>query len=100
MSTSIDQYDIEKLSVIKDWLLPTHAGSGIITDASETLLYDWARERMCVQKIIGVCFVENEGSQKVLQKLGFTRRGSVTYDLVVKGVHRTSSILFDWPPIT
>jgi len=83
-----------------DWLAPTHNGRGIMTDACQTLLHDWSHSRQGVQKVTGVVFTGNPGSEKVLRKLGFSYRETVAHpDEMVKGVSRPSSILFDWPPV-
>jgi RimJ/RimL family protein N-acetyltransferase len=54
-----------------DWLAPSHHNQGIMTDAVETLLHDWAVPRMRVRHMIASAFEGNMASVKTFTKNGF-----------------------------
>ncbi|KAF8973919.1 acyl-CoA N-acyltransferase [Flammula alnicola] len=70
---------------IGDYLAPSHHGQGIMTDAVDTLVHDWAVPRMGVRRILTGAFVGNHGSVRVFEKNGFTLVRTIEDFSVVKG---------------
>ncbi|KAF8203781.1 hypothetical protein BJ912DRAFT_941053 [Pholiota molesta] len=56
---------------IGDFLAASHHRQGIMTDAVQTVLYDWAIPRMKVRHMWVSAYTGNEGSVKVFLKNGF-----------------------------
>ncbi|KAH9486387.1 hypothetical protein JR316_0000451 [Psilocybe cubensis] len=78
-----------------DYLAPSHHGQGIMTDAINTLLHDWAIPRMNVHRIICSAFLGNRGSVRVFEKNGFVMTRTIQEHAVVRGELRGSHIL-EW----
>ncbi|KAG6897957.1 hypothetical protein C0992_008347 [Termitomyces sp. T32_za158] len=57
--------------IVADYIIPSSHGRGIMTDALQTLMWDWAIPRMGVRHIIGSAFQGNTGSLRVFEKSGF-----------------------------
>ncbi|MFB6269711.1 MAG: GNAT family N-acetyltransferase [Halobacterium sp.] len=64
------------------WVLPEHQGNGYVTEGT-SLLLDYAFEERRLAKVYAIVLETNEGSQRVLEKLGFER----------EGVHRAETFL-------
>ena len=54
-----------------DYLAPSHHRQGIMSDAVDTVLHEWAIPRMKVRHMWVSAFTGNEGSVKVFLKNGF-----------------------------
>ncbi|KAF8973492.1 acyl-CoA N-acyltransferase [Flammula alnicola] len=80
---------------IGDYLAPSHHGRGIMTDAVDTLVHDWAVPRMGVRRILSSAFVGNHGSVKVFEKNGFTLVRTIENHSVVRGKMRGMHV-FEW----
>ncbi|KAG6875529.1 hypothetical protein C0993_008784 [Termitomyces sp. T159_Od127] len=76
-------------------LTPTHHGRGIMTDALQTLLWDWAIPRMGVCHIITSAFEGNEGSFRVFQKCGFKQRSFIENYMQNNGQWRNLNVV-EW----
>jgi RimJ/RimL family protein N-acetyltransferase len=63
-------------------------GRGIATEAGAALI-DHAFGTLGLSRLVAVTYPENRASQRVLDKLGFTRQGDVDY----KGVRAVSYVL-------
>lgn len=79
----------------QDYLKPSHHGQGIMTDATETLLWQWAVPRMGVHRVFATTFRGNIASMKVLQKNGFVLTKSLESYLEVRGKMRDFQLL-EW----
>jgi len=70
------------------FLSPEYHGQGIVTDACKTLM-KWGKGALGIRKILGIVFEGNEGSKRVMEKLGFEYRKTLRNHLEVRGVLRT-----------
>ncbi|KAF8641199.1 hypothetical protein AX17_000834 [Amanita inopinata Kibby_2008] len=80
--------DPETVWSIGYFLISSHHGLGIMTDAVDTVLHEWAIPRMNTCKSVSTVYSGNEGSLRVLMKNGFKRIGTVDDYSTVKGVRR------------
>lgn len=87
--------DPDILWTVGYYLSSDHHGKGIISDAVDTLLHEWAIPRMGVKKMIGTAFSGNEASVRVLEKSGFKFRETIKDHVHVKG-HLRSVHILDW----
>ncbi len=71
---------------VKDFLVPSHHGKGIMTDAVDTLINEIGKPFLGVRHIITMAYVENEGSKKVFMRNGFSPVRRITDYAEVKGV--------------
>ncbi len=64
------------ISSYADYLLSSHHGRGIMSDAVDTMIHDLGRPYLRVENIVSTTFFGNDGSMKVFLKNGFelTRR--------------------------
>lgn len=78
-----------------DYLAASHHRQGIMTDAVDTVLHDWAIPRMNVRHILVTVFEGNEGSVKVFLKNGFQMKA--TYKDYVKAKGRIHGMhVLEW----
>ncbi|KAF8167484.1 hypothetical protein B0H34DRAFT_682019 [Crassisporium funariophilum] len=70
------------------YLAPSHHRQGIMTDAVDTLLHEWAIPRMGVRHMLVYVFTGNEGSAKVFLKNGFEMKYTSENHYEVKGKMR------------
>ncbi|KAF5385307.1 hypothetical protein D9615_001177 [Tricholomella constricta] len=84
---------------VGDYIVPSHHGQGIMTDALRTLLWDWAVPRMGVRHIISSTFEGNEGSVKVLQRNGFVRTRLIKNHVQTRGQWRNLNVM-EWHRVT
>ncbi|KAF4611980.1 hypothetical protein D9613_004126 [Agrocybe pediades] len=80
---------------IGDYLDPKYHGQGIMTDALDTILHEWAIPRMNVRRILTGAFIGNVGSVRVFQKNGFKMLRTVDEFAVVRGTMRGLHVL-EW----
>ncbi|KAF8203782.1 acyl-CoA N-acyltransferase [Pholiota molesta] len=80
---------------IGDYLASSHHRQGIMTDALNTLLHDWAIPRMGVRSILVAAFIGNDGSVKVFQRNGFKLVRTIEEFMMVKGKMRSVHVL-EW----
>jgi RimJ/RimL family protein N-acetyltransferase len=66
------------------WVLPEHQGNGYVTEGTELLL-DYAFAERRLEKVYAIVLDTNEGSQRVLEKLGFQREGVQREETFVEG---------------
>lgn len=74
-------------------------GRGLIAEATAALL-DHVFEAYAVERVQARCMVENTGSERVMQKLGMTREGTLRASLLRRGrfrdVHMYSVLRAEW----
>jgi len=69
-----------------DYLATSHHRQGIMTDAVDTVLHDWAIPRMNVRHMMVSTLEGNKGSVKVFLKNGFKMKGTYKEHYEVKGI--------------
>lgn len=69
------------------WVMPEHQGNGYVTEATGLAL-DYAFEERRLAKVYALVLETNEGSQHVLEKLGFEREGVLRKDTFTDGERR------------
>lgn len=81
------------------WIAPAHQGNGYATEAA-ALVLDHAFNERRVNKVWANVLVSNTGSQRVLEKLGFTQEGHLRQDCFIDGsfedVHRYGLLADEW----
>ncbi|WP_459193294.1 GNAT family N-acetyltransferase [Halosimplex sp. J119] len=75
------EYDRGELAY---WITPDGWGNGYATEASRVLL-DHCFDGLGLHKVVARSFESNEGSQRVIEKLGFTREGTFRDEAYVDG---------------
>jgi len=78
-----------------DYLAASHHRQGIMTDAVNTVLHDWAIPRMNVRHMLVSAFEGNDGSVKVFLKNGFKMKATYKDHYEVKGKMRGLDFL-EW----
>ncbi|KAJ7919310.1 acyl-CoA N-acyltransferase [Mycena leptocephala] len=80
-----------------DYLAPSHHRQGIMSDAFQTLLRQWAIPRMGVRRMVVTTLAGNKGSVGVFEKNGFKFRKTIEDAIEVRremrGVHVLEWIL-------
>lgn len=74
-------------SEIAYWLVPDVWGNGYASEAVE-LIVRYAFEERRLRKVTGHALLENEGSQGVLERVGFQQEGRLRDEKYVNGEHR------------
>ena len=81
------------------WIAPAHQGAGYVTEASELLLDHAFCERR-LNKVWAHVIASNAGSQRVLEKLGFTEEGRLREECFIDGefedVYRYGLLADEW----
>jgi len=89
----------EGVGMLMYWVLPEHQGNGYVTEATELAL-DYAFEERRLAKVFAHVLVPNEGSWRVLEKLGFQREGRQRKESFVDGervdTYRYGLLAEDW----
>ena len=80
---------------LPDYLAASHHRQGIMTDAVDTVLHDWAIPRMNVRHMLVTAFEGNEGSVKVFLRNEFKMKATYKDHLEAKGKIRTVHLL-EW----
>ncbi|KAF8628250.1 hypothetical protein AX15_004025 [Amanita polypyramis BW_CC] len=80
---------------IGDFLVGSHHGRGIMTDAVKTIIEEWAVRRMNCRRIAVSVFTENGASMRVFTKNGFRETRRIEPYMVAKGVQRGVALL-EW----
>jgi [ribosomal protein S5]-alanine N-acetyltransferase len=62
------------------WIAPSLHGQGFMTEAA-TAVTSWAFERLGLHKVTVSCFEGNEGSRRVIEKMGFRYYGRQEEDV-------------------
>ena len=75
------EYDRGELAY---WVAPDEQGQGYATEASRVLLAH-CFDRLGLHKVVARAFASNEGSQRVIEKLGFTREGTFRNEVFLDG---------------
>jgi len=78
-----------------DYLAASHHRQGIMTDAVDTVLHDWAIPRMNVRHMLVTVFEGNEGSVKVFLRNGFKIKATYKDYVELKGKIRGVNVL-EW----
>ncbi|WP_336035914.1 GNAT family N-acetyltransferase [Halobacterium yunchengense] len=73
--------------MIMYWIAPPHHGHGYVTEATGLLL-EYAFDERRIAKATAIVLETNEGSQRVLEKLGFEREGVHRRETFVDGERR------------
>ncbi|KAG6861262.1 hypothetical protein C0995_002070 [Termitomyces sp. Mi166 len=81
--------------VIADWVVPERHSQGIMTAAMSALMKSWVIPRLDARRIQASVLEGNIASIKVLEKVGFKLRGTISAYEDVKGVSRGTQWL-DW----
>jgi RimJ/RimL family protein N-acetyltransferase len=68
-------------------LAPEYWGSGLMTEAAQKIIA-FGFENMNLVRIQARCFVENLGSERVMQKAGMSFEGIIRKGMFVKGKHQ------------
>ncbi|KAF8808011.1 acyl-CoA N-acyltransferase [Phlegmacium glaucopus] len=71
VNDALEVGDPRILWALGDFLMPSHHRQGIMTDAIDTLLHEWAIPRMKVRHVMVAAFTGNEASVKVFLRNGF-----------------------------
>ncbi|KAF7307558.1 N-acetyltransferase domain-containing protein [Mycena indigotica] len=80
---------------IGDYLAPSHHGRGIMSDALQTLIQEWAIPRMGVRKMVVTTLKDNKASVRVFEKCGFSFRKTIEDAIEVRGERRGVHVL-EW----
>jgi len=88
--------DPDIIWTIGDYLAPSHHGQGIMTDALDTLLSEWAIPRMGVRRIIATALEGNRGSVRVFEKCGFVLTRNLERFSEVRGIHNAHVLEWNW----
>jgi RimJ/RimL family protein N-acetyltransferase len=81
------------------WIAPEQWGNGYAT-AGSRLLLDYAFDRLNLNKVVARAFDFNEGSRRVIEKLGFTEEGRLRREAFIDGeyvdVYRYGLLESEW----
>ncbi|GLB35769.1 putative acetyltransferase (GNAT) domain containing protein [Lyophyllum shimeji] len=77
------------------YIIPSYHGRGIMTDALQTLLWEWAVPRMGVRYIVASAFEGNEGSLGVFRKNGFVQTRIIENHIETRGQWRNLTVM-EW----
>ncbi|KAF8808010.1 acyl-CoA N-acyltransferase [Phlegmacium glaucopus] len=94
-NNSLELGDPRKIWCFGDYLASSHHRRGIMTDAVDTMLHEWAIPRMNVHHMWVSAFEGNEGSVKVFLKNGFKLKARYKEHFEVKGRIR-GLVLLEW----
>lgn len=86
MVSLFDEDDVAGTATIAYWVVPEHWGNGYCTEAAALLCEHAFRDRR-LHKLRADALATNEGSQRVLDKLGFEREGVLRDEKFVAGGH-------------
>jgi len=75
------EYDRGELAY---WIAPDEQGHGYATGGSRVLL-DHCFDRLGLHKVVARAFESNQGSQRVIEKLGFAREGTFRDEVFLDG---------------
>ncbi|KAF8167485.1 hypothetical protein B0H34DRAFT_18902 [Crassisporium funariophilum] len=81
-----------------DFVVSSHHGQGIMSDAVDTVMHEWAIPRMNVRHMWVSAYTDNPGSVKVFLKNGFKIKGTYENLLEAKGKMRGLHLL-EWSVI-
>ncbi|TFK26696.1 acyl-CoA N-acyltransferase [Coprinopsis marcescibilis] len=94
-NASLEPGDPEIVWTMGVYLSPEFHGRGIMTDAVNTVLHDWAIPRMGVRRMLVFTFENNIGSVKVFLKNGFKLLYTAKEHMTVRGRIRNVNVL-EW----
>ena len=81
------------------WIVPEYQGNGYATEAAGRIV-DYGFRQRRLHKIVGESYAYNDGSIRVLEKLGFEREGIHREEAFVDGervdVHRYGLLVDEW----
>lgn len=99
MVSLFEEDDIAGTATIAYWVVPDEQGNGYCTEAV-ALLCDHAFGDRRLNKLRADVLATNDGSRRVLEKLGFTEEGLLREEKFVYGdyvdVHRFGLLADDW----
>ncbi|WP_349408178.1 GNAT family N-acetyltransferase [Pseudalkalibacillus sp. SCS-8] len=78
---------IHKIGEIGYVLSPDFWGKGIMTEAAKEVI-KFGFEEMGLVRIQARCFLQNQGSERVMQKIGMALEGTVRKGIFAKGKHQ------------
>ena len=93
--TVVNSHKASDTHPLPDYLAAGYHRKGIMTDAIDTVLHDWAIPRMNVRHMLLTVFEDNEGSVKVFLRNGFKLKGTYKDHHEVKGKIRGVHLL-EW----
>ncbi|KAJ7053950.1 acyl-CoA N-acyltransferase [Mycena amicta] len=80
---------------IGDYIAPSHHRRGIMSDALQTLMDQWAIPRMGVRRMVVTTLKGNQGSVRVFEKCGFVFRKTIEEAADVRGTMTAVHVL-EW----
>lgn len=86
MVSLFDEDETAGSATLAYWVVPEHWGNGYCTEAASLLCEHAFRDRR-LHKLRADALATNEGSQRVLNKLGFEREGVLRDEKFVDGEH-------------
>jgi RimJ/RimL family protein N-acetyltransferase len=81
----------EQRAAVGYWLAPHARGRGVATHATR-LLARWAFEVLALERLELTCGPDNEASQRVAERCGFTREGMLRSHMRFKGGRRDTVV--------
>ncbi|KAJ7070501.1 hypothetical protein C8F01DRAFT_1046063 [Mycena amicta] len=79
------------------YVVPSHHGRGLMSDAFKTVLEQWGIPRMGIRKLRVSALTGNEGSVKVFRKNGLTLYKTWPEDTVdVRGTRKSGIHVYEW----
>jgi len=94
-----DEDETAGTATVAYWVVPDHQGEGYCTEAA-ALLCEYAFAERRLNKLRADALATNEGSRRVLEKLGFVEEGLLREEQYVYGeyvdVHRYGLLADDW----
>ena len=99
MVVLFDEDDVTGTATLAYWVAPDHWGNGYATEAAGLLCEHAFAERR-LNKIRAEVIEPNDGSRRVLEKLGFVEEGLLREEKFVRGehvdVHRFGLLADEW----
>lgn len=85
---SLEEHDKDlQVSEIGIWIEPEHHGNGYGTEAAR-LITDYGFNELNLHKIMARVYRENTGSQRIWEKLDFTKEGELREQAYIEGEFR------------
>jgi len=89
---SLNNVDLEQgRAAVGYWLVPQARGRGVATHAVQ-LIARWAFVELGLARLELTCGPDNQASQRVAQRCGFTREGVLRSHMAFKGARRDTVV--------